>query len=178
MYTKTSIRKIIKENFLNYSSVSREQKDLHIMSKIFEHEKIKTCKKVALYISQADEPNTSKVISTFFEMGKNIYIPLIKDKNLFFGELKKGVKLKKGQYNILEPDIFDIYDGEIDIFLVPGRAFTYDGKRVGRGVGYYDKFFSGEKYKNAYKIGICYDFQIVPDFQEDTWDIKMDEIIF
>jgi 5-formyltetrahydrofolate cyclo-ligase len=61
------------------------------------------------------------------------------------------------------------------IILVPGRAFTLSGKRVGRGGGWYDRLLW--KHTTLYTIGICFDCQIFPDLPQDEWDIPMNTII-
>jgi 5-formyltetrahydrofolate cyclo-ligase len=178
MQTKTFIRKSIKDKFSLFSSVKKEQESTDIMNKICEHQKIKTCQKIAIYISQSDELNTGEIIKQLLKMWKKIYVPIIKDKDLFFSEIQKDSSFHKSVLGIYEPDSSEIYDGEINVFLVPWRAFTLDGRRIWRGNGYYDRFFSQEKYKKSYKIGLCYSFQIVSNFLEDVWDIGMDEIIY
>ncbi|MBR0524999.1 MAG: 5-formyltetrahydrofolate cyclo-ligase, partial [Prevotella sp.] len=41
--------------------------------------------------------------------------------------------------------------------------------------GYYDRFLP--QIPNAYKIGICFDFQKMPGIPADVNDIKVDEVI-
>jgi len=60
--------------------------------------------------------------------------------------------------------------------LVPGRAFTKDGKRIGRGSGYYDKLLSKDPHLQT--IGVCFNCQIFEDLPQDEWDQKMDEVVF
>ncbi len=62
------------------------------------------------------------------------------------------------------------------IILVPGRAFTRDGQRIGRWSGYYDKLIT--LYPNSQTIGICFDCQIFEKLPEDNWDKRMDKVVF
>ena len=63
------------------------------------------------------------------------------------------------------------------LVLVPGRAFTKDGKRIGRGKGFYDIYFS--KIPLVFEIkktGVCFDCQLMADLPTTPDDILMDSI--
>jgi len=79
----------------------------------------------------------------------------------------------KNALNILEPEN-PIKIKEVDVFLVPGVAFTASGKRLGRGGGYYDKLLS--KYPDTLKIGITFTERIMQDLPTESHDISMNYV--
>ena len=79
----------------------------------------------------------------------------------------------KNALNILEPEN-PIKINEVDVFLVPGVAFTVSGKRLGRGGGYYDKLLS--IYPETLKIGITFNERIIDDIPTESHDISMDYV--
>ena len=79
----------------------------------------------------------------------------------------------KNALNILEPEN-PIKIKEVDVFLIPGVAFTASGKRLGRGGGYYDKLLS--KYPDTLKIGITFNERILQDLPTESHDISMDYV--
>ena len=81
-----------------------------------------------------------------------------------------------GAYGIEEPTgaLFTDY-ATIDLVIVPGVAFDRDGNRLGRGKGYYDRLLP--RIPSAYKVGICFPFQIVEEVPAEPFDIRMDEIM-
>jgi len=68
----------------------------------------------------------------------------------------------------------EIFEGKIDLVIVPGIAFDWQKNRLGRGKGFYDRFF--EK-NNLLKIGVCFDFQFLETVPHSKHDIKMDIIV-
>jgi 5-formyltetrahydrofolate cyclo-ligase len=73
---------------------------------------------------------------------------------------------------------------QIDVALVPGVAFDAAGHRLGRGRGYYDRFLRalggtmGTVPSVPPKlIGLCFDFQKVPEVPVDANDIPVDMVI-
>ena len=64
----------------------------------------------------------------------------------------------------------------LDALIVPGLAFTLDGKRLGYGGGYYDKLLS-MKFFRACTIGFCFKFQIIEDLPTEVHDRNVDYII-
>ena len=79
----------------------------------------------------------------------------------------------KNALNILEPEN-PIKISEVDVFLVPGMAFTTSGKRLGRGGGYYDKLLS--IYPDTLKIGFTFNERIIEDIPTESHDISMDYV--
>jgi len=75
---------------------------------------------------------------------------------------------------ISEPDLDKIFEGKIDLVIVPGIAFDWQKNRLGRGKGYYDRFFETNQ---LLKIGVCFDFQLIETVPNSEHDICMDIII-
>jgi 5-formyltetrahydrofolate cyclo-ligase len=65
---------------------------------------------------------------------------------------------------------------EPDLVLVPGLAFTRDGHRLGRGGGFYDRLLAGRA-KEAVKIGICFELQLVESLPVEPHDIVLDLVV-
>lgn len=79
---------------------------------------------------------------------------------------------------IPEPDEGKILplDHKFDVIIVPLLAFDSHGFRLGSGTGAYDRFLRNQA--RAYKIGICYDFGLVPDgLPNEAHDIPLNCII-
>lgn len=64
---------------------------------------------------------------------------------------------------------------EIDLILVPGLAFSQDRHRLGRGGGFFDRLLAGAA-KNAFKLGICFAFQILESIPTEGHDIVVDAV--
>ena len=118
---------------------------------------------------------------------KYIYIPKVNKENgtMNFFRYTSEIDIETGAYKIKEPtnkEIFStkIFSGNI-LVIVPGRSFTRNGKRLGRGKGFYDKYLStlinnyGRNYITL--MGVCYKEQILDDIPVDFYDIPMDVVI-
>ena len=64
----------------------------------------------------------------------------------------------------------------IDLILVPGVAFWKDNHRLGRGGGFFDRLLAGRA-ANAFKLGICFSFQVFDTIPTDGHDIVMNKVI-
>jgi 5-formyltetrahydrofolate cyclo-ligase len=64
----------------------------------------------------------------------------------------------------------------IDLLLVPGLAFSQDRHRLGRGGGFFDRLLAGRA-ANAYKLGICFSFQILESVPVQEHDVVMDVVV-
>ena len=64
----------------------------------------------------------------------------------------------------------------IDLILVPGVAFSKDRHRLGRGGGFFDRLLAGRAAK-AFKVGICFSFQVLDTIPTEPHDIVMNAIV-
>lgn len=93
------------------------------------------------------------------------------------GDLTKELTL--GPYEILQPKtryIREIPVKKIDLVVVPGLAFDRQGRRLGRGGGYYDAFLAKVPARTP-RIGLAFDFQVLKALPVLSHDISVTRII-
>jgi 5,10-methenyltetrahydrofolate synthetase len=84
----------------------------------------------------------------------------------------------KGVYGVKEPrpELPSVSPDDLDIVIVPGVVFGEKGERIGRGAGYYDRYFS--RARSAIRVGLAYDFQVLAEnVPQSPWDASMDWIV-
>ena len=101
---------------------------------------------------------------------KKFYLPITKDE-ISFVEYNIGDGLIDGPFNTKEPKGIIQNRDNIDCFIIPCVAITYDNKRIGYGKGYYDRYLNGY---SGYKIGICYANSANVDVLADSYDVYLD----
>lgn len=64
----------------------------------------------------------------------------------------------------------------LDLVLVPGLAFARDGRRLGRGGGFYDRLLARLPAQCA-KLGVCFASQLVEELPCEAHDMRVDAVI-
>lgn len=64
----------------------------------------------------------------------------------------------------------------MDLILVPGLAFSQDRHRLGRGGGFFDRLLAGRA-AQAFKLGVCFSFQLLDSVPTEAHDILMDAVV-
>ena len=139
------------------------------------------------YMALPDEVDLTEVIKTALKEEKKVALPKIISKEegiikFFYLDPQKRLaqQTAAGTFGISEPDesLPAIPDpAHKTLILVPGRAFTKEGDRLGRGKGYYDRFLGNGLLRCSRNditlAGVCFDFQIKKSLPVDDRDIKM-----
>ena len=92
--------------------------------------------------------------------------------------------LPRTKWNIKQPPDNEVreeaLDHDLDLMLVPGMAFTQDGKRLGRGKGYYDTYLTKAEKRGIQPLTIALAFneQILPDIPVSNHDYLIKKVLF
>ncbi len=133
---------------------------------------------VALYAPIHNEVNTVEVMQAALASTKIVLFPVVCHRSLEFRRITNPSVLRRGAFNILEPDeTCPVHSPEeADLIVVPGVSFDVSGRRIGYGKGYYDNALHQLEGKGRF-VGFCYDFQLVDEIADEPHDVKMDMII-
>ena len=142
-------------------------------------EKILSSKVVAAYMPLPDEPDISEVLSAFEKNGATVCFPKVFGEDMTFFSARASECRNIGSFGIFEPDADSkkILPEEMDLVLVPAMAFSEEGVRLGRGKGYYDKFFSGSNGFHGILIGVVAKKDLFPHLPSDVWDLTVNAIL-
>jgi 5-formyltetrahydrofolate cyclo-ligase len=85
-------------------------------------------------------------------------------------------ELRPGRYGILEPapGCAVISLNQLDLILVPGVAFDLQGRRLGRGSGFYDRLLSAVR---GTTCGVGFEEQIVSEVPVEAHDVHLNCIL-
>ena len=175
---KKIIRKAVKLKKQALTSEDRKNEAHNVFKELESLQNFKEAKTILLYHSLPDELETSCFIEKWYKK-KKLLLPVVNGYDMILREYEGKDSLSKGSFGIYEPTgkQFTEY-GKIDLAIVPGIAFTLSGKRLGRGGGFYDRFFSNSNCTGIYKIGICFKCQITHSLPTTDLDVMMNKIIF
>lgn len=137
---------------------------------------------VFLFLSMNFEIDTLPLFEAAVEDGKKVFVPKAADNRLaFFSAARADGPWQKGSFGIREPVTGEParHKDFPALIITPGLAFDRNGNRLGKGGGYYDRFFAGlDAERGRYAaIGLCMDFQVVERVPTDEKDKKIDYIL-
>jgi len=131
---------------------------------------------VHAYIPMANEIDISPLLQNLLDQGIQVICPKTLPKRKLENRILHSLsQLETGIMGTQHPIQDDLFEGEIDLIIVPGLAYDPDNYRLGYGGGYYDNFLVN--HPNAKKVGIFYPFQGVAQVPKEEHDIKLDLLI-
>lgn len=200
---KSQLRKRMAEIVNALSNDEKQSQSREVFQKLIDHPRYKSSRRLSIFLSTKNEIDTIPIIKHALEVDKkHCFVPLVRKTGLGCDKCIKSQMImveltSMKEYNDLalnnygikehsEPvDIDKIAtpcgDNPLDLVIVPGVAFSKDGRRLGRGKGYYDEFlinWSKMSRKQLYCIGIAFREQIIDDLISVAGqDYVMDEML-
>jgi len=135
---------------------------------------------VALYAPIRGEVPTRDILIAALQDEKIVCYPLshVHGRILSFRAIKSEAELEPGRLGVREPsnssDLIPV--DQIDLFVVPGLGFSPEGKRLGRGGGYYDATLRAASARSR-RVGLAFSDQIVQVLPTNGEDVDMDLVV-
>lgn len=172
---KKELRKLIRQRKAEHTAKEKAEMSARICRQVLTDPHWAKANTVFLYHALTDEVDTTMLIDAAMQEGKTVLLPVIDGDDLRL-KIHTGAT-QTGSYSIQEPigEEFTCYK-EITLSIVPGMAFDKKGNRLGRGRGFYDRTLP--KLAEAYKIGLCFPFQLLESIPCEAYDIKMDAVLY
>lgn len=177
---KQILRKSLKLIRSKLDSSFIESRALAITNKFFNIVDINKFREVCLYISFANEVPTKNIIEKLLNKNIKVSAPyIIDDHNMtlkYIEDYSKDINFNT-KFGNGEPFAHckDCNVENVTMFIIPALAFDENCNRLGFGRGYYDNIL--KENKNALRIGLSYDYQILPILPKDDNDEILDIII-
>ncbi len=173
---KKQLRELIRQKKGLVSASNLSSYSHQLFNKLESSPHFKRAHTILCYYSLPDEVLTHDFAECWKDR-KQILLPVIKGSELELRRYTGTANLQISEpFHIAEPTgtLFTDY-ANIDLALVPGMAFDRQGNRLGRGKGYYDRLLP--QLSHAYKIGICFGFQVCEQIPCDSFDQPMDAVL-
>ncbi len=132
---------------------------------------------ISFYWPMKNEFDPTHIILNWLLKGKRCAaLPVIVKKNspMKFLNWNSNTVLYKGIFNLPVPPI-SAPEVKPSIIIIPCVGFDSNNYRLGYGGGYYDRTLVN--FKDAKKIGVCYEACRVKNLEKDEHDIPMDFVI-
>ena len=175
---KKALRKSVSAILKSMPGTYRAAASESIAKQVLTSEEYRAAKRIFLYIGMPTEPDPAGIIEAALSDGKDVYVPkCISRSEMLAVRIKSTADLVPGAYGIPEPtDLSETIEPDaIDLILVPCVSAWTDGRRLGHGAGYYDRFLKGNADKT---LCLCFRKALSPDIPTDENDVRMHRVIF
>lgn len=174
---KTALRKTIRERKRAMTPEQIEEKSRHLGQLFLESDVYRQAGTIYGYLPYNQEVRTVPMLQQALRDGKQVAVPKVYGEEMRFILMTDLSLVETGYAGIPEP-IADapIADDPTALVLMPGLAFDPQGRRVGYGGGFYDRFLAAEP--NHPTLALCYDFQMLPALETEEFDIPVDTVLW
>lgn len=202
---KKALRTLMRRRLKAFDAHLRAVEDETIQKHVLSAEWFKKSKCLCAYLtcSALREVETSQIVAKILEQHdsdkpRKLFVPRIEDKHSHMSLLRISntvADVAANSMNILEPTVLDA-DGNpredvmslaepVDLLLLPGLAFDRQGRRLGRGGGYYDHFLRNYMLRATDKgweppllVALAYSVQVLDEpIPMDETDVPVDAVV-
>jgi 5-formyltetrahydrofolate cyclo-ligase len=162
---KQLIRLQLRQRLAAMSDLQRQTKSQTACNLIINSPEFAAARVVMLYLSAHLEVDTAPLALKCWQTGKTVVVPKVSwdQRRMLPVEITSlQTGLTTNERGLREPVAGKpIPLAFIDLVVVPGLGFTPDGHRIGRGMGFYDRFLAQQEFLGL-SCGLAFEEQMVP----------------
>ena len=179
---KPALRRRLRDVLAGMSDADRHAKSIQACTLLAGTAEFAAASTVMLYLSTAMEVDTAPLALKCWQAGKAVVVPRVSwDQRRILpveiSSLQTG--LTTGGHGIREPDSNSgkpIPIDLIDLVVVPGLGFSEAGYRIGRGMGFYDRFLAQPDFVGV-SCGLAFSDQVEPEIPVLDHDMPLSMLV-
>lgn len=180
--SKAELRRALGEARRRLGAAERRERSRRVVAACKRLDGFRAAAVVCTYVSFREEVETVELIASLLDEGRRVAVPVHlhgTPQPMAFAEIRSLAELVPNHFGILQPPhdaARYLSTAAIPLFLVPGLAFDPAGRRLGYGLGFYDRAFAAAA-PDALKLGLAFDLQVVECVPADPHDVPMDFVV-
>jgi 5-formyltetrahydrofolate cyclo-ligase len=180
MNNKPAMRRLLREKVAALTPTQRHAKSLAACALVATSPEFMQARVVMLYLSTDEEIDTAPLALRCWQAGKSVVVPKVSwDQRRML-----PVEITTLQTGITStgPGIREPMAGKpipldlIDFVIVPGLGFSVTGYRIGRGMGFYDRFLAQSDFIGR-SCGLAFEEQIVEALPVLDHDVPLSMLV-
>jgi len=178
---KSEIRKALRAKLAAITEQQRHQKSVAACGHLIRTPEFKAARTVMLYLATPTEVETAPLALRCWQEGKTVVVPKVSwdQRRMLPVEINS---LQTEGLTTTGPGIREPIAGKpipteyIDLVVVPGLGFTPTGHRIGRGMGFYDRFLAQADFMGL-SCGLAFGEQIIDSLPVLAHDMPLGMLV-
>jgi 5-formyltetrahydrofolate cyclo-ligase len=181
MDQKPAVRRQLREKLAGLTPAQRHAKSIAACSLLSATSDFDAARVVMLYLSTPEEVDTAPLALRCWQSGKQVVVPKVSwDQRRMLpveiSSLQTGLTNSSG-LGIREPIAGKPIPVDlIDLVVVPGLGFDANGYRIGRGMGFYDRFLAQADFVGR-SCGLGFEEQLVDHLPVLDHDVALSMLV-
>ncbi len=172
---KEALRTQMRERIAAVKPLQRAMEEELVNAAIMAEPAWRDATTVLLYKHKGPEFSVNSLANAAFRDGKRVCFPRVEGSGLVLHHVAAWTELMPGAFGLMEPPAAAprVGPSAIECAIVPGLAWSKDGKRLGQGGGYYDRLLP----VGGACFGVGFDCQLLEDLPVEPHDQAVDRVV-
>ena len=181
MNSKPAARRLLRDRLTAIAPPERHARSALACSWVTAMPEFDQAQVVMLYLNTPEEMETAPLALRCWRAGKTVVVPKVSwdQRRMLPIEI---TSLNGGLARTAGTGIQEPVEGKpvpvdmIDLVIVPGLGFTANGHRIGRGMGFYDRFLSQQEFIGR-SCGLGFEDQVLDDLPVLDHDVPLSMLV-